>query len=354
MALWLDPNSESVTPEAQADLDGLSALKQSAAIELKEKGNDLVKMGKKHYTDAVDCYTRAIDQKSMDAMNTSVLYANRAQVHLLLGNNRHALVDAQQALELNKANVKAYFRGAKAALALESLEDALQYCLVGLEREPNNVELSKLRAVVEKKNMEAAHLQKRRLSEVAKAEVLSSIIADRGVTVGKAAFKEHTAGRMPFLDENKLLHWPVLLLYPESMASDFIEDFCEFDYFSSHLDVIFGPDTAPPPWDCRHEYTREKVQLFYKASKDPGLSKKELLHRLLEENGCPAETQDFENTDFGNSQTEQRWIHVKERSSLHDVLAKKDHVVPGIPVFYVVSKGSGFYEEFLLGRWRPP
>lgn len=73
-----------------------------------EKGNEFVKMGKKYYKDAVDCYTRAIDQKSMDAMSTSVLYANRAQVHLLLGNNRRALVDAQQALELNKANLKVF------------------------------------------------------------------------------------------------------------------------------------------------------------------------------------------------------------------------------------------------------
>jgi hypothetical protein len=35
-----------------------------------------------------------------------------------------------------------------------------------------------------------------------------------------------------------VLHWPVLLLYPEVMSSDFIEDFPETDLFSQHLDVI--------------------------------------------------------------------------------------------------------------------
>ncbi|MCO5580684.1 hypothetical protein L7F22_034554 [Adiantum nelumboides] len=106
MALWLESGAESVTPEAQADLDALSALRESAAIELKEKGNEFVKLGKKYYKDAIDCYTRAIQQKSMDAATTSTLYGNRAQVHLLLGNNRRALDDAQQAIHMNKANVK--------------------------------------------------------------------------------------------------------------------------------------------------------------------------------------------------------------------------------------------------------
>lgn len=357
MALWLEPGSESVTPEAQADLDALSALKHSAAIELKDKGNEFVKMGKKYYKDAVDCYTRAIDQKSMDAVCTSVLYANRAQVNLLLGNNRRALIDAQQAIELNKANIKAYFRGAKAALSLESLQEALQFCLAGLEQEPNNAELSKLRGVIQKKNKEVADFQKQQVSEVAKAEVLSSIITDRCARVGKAAYKEHTAGRKPWVDNNKLLHWPVLLLYPESMTSDFIEDFCELDSFSYHLDIIFGPDVALPPWDCRQDYTREKIQLFYKASRDPGLSKEQLSCYLMEGKGIPAETKEFEDVDLGNNQTDdisQQWVQVPERSSLHDVLRKKDHVIPGIPVFYVLSKGSEFYEEFLSGRWCPP
>ena len=56
--------------------------------------------------------------------------------------------------------------------------------------------------------------------------------------MGKAAFQELTGVKKPKLDEQGVLHWPVLLLYPEVMSSDFIEDFPETELFSQHLDVI--------------------------------------------------------------------------------------------------------------------
>ena len=63
-------------------------------------------MGKKHYSDAIDCYTRAINQNALSDSESSILFANRAHVNLLLGNHRRALTDAQEALKLNPSNVK--------------------------------------------------------------------------------------------------------------------------------------------------------------------------------------------------------------------------------------------------------
>lgn len=63
-------------------------------------------MGKKHYSDAIECYTRAIDQKVLSDSETSILFANRAHVNLLLGNYRRALTDAQEAIKLCPTNVK--------------------------------------------------------------------------------------------------------------------------------------------------------------------------------------------------------------------------------------------------------
>ncbi len=51
-------------------------------------------------------------------------------------------------------------------------------------------------------------------------------------------FQELIGLRKPVIDKNKIIHWPVLLLYAEVMSSDFIEDFCETDMFSTHLDMI--------------------------------------------------------------------------------------------------------------------
>jgi tetratricopeptide (TPR) repeat protein len=72
----------------------------------KEKGNEYVKMGKKHYSDAIECYTRAINQDALSDSDNSIVYSNRAHVNLLLGNYRRALTDAQEAIKLCPTNVK--------------------------------------------------------------------------------------------------------------------------------------------------------------------------------------------------------------------------------------------------------
>lgn len=41
------------------------------------------------------------------------------------------------------------------------------------------------------------------------------------------------------------------------------------------------------------------------------------------------------------------WVKVDEKWTLADALAREDHVVPGIPVFFVLSKGSDFRQRFL-------
>ena len=67
---------------------------------------------------------------------------------------------------------------------------------------------------------------------------LVSAIESRGLRIGKAVFQELTGLKKPVLDSNNILHWPVLLLYAEVMSSDFIEDFCETDMFTAHLDTV--------------------------------------------------------------------------------------------------------------------
>lgn len=67
---------------------------------------------------------------------------------------------------------------------------------------------------------------------------LASAIENRGLKVGKAMYRELTGLRKPVFDKSNILHWPVLLLYAEVMSSDFIEDFCETDMFTVHLDMI--------------------------------------------------------------------------------------------------------------------
>ncbi|XP_021722158.1 tetratricopeptide repeat protein 4 homolog [Chenopodium quinoa] len=359
MALWLDSNSEPQTENEKADLAAIAALKVSTALELKDEGNEYVRKGKKHYKDAIDCYTRAINQKGLGESETSILFANRAHVNLLLGNNRRAFEDAEQAVKLSPTNVKAIYRAAKASFALDMLKEAITYCEQGLELSSDNEDLKKLVKLASGKLAE----REKHEAEVSKAlrgaKDLLSAFEDRGLKIGKAMFRELTGLKKPDLDKSKILHWPVVLLYPEVMSSDIIEDFCETDMFSSHLDIMFSEDCPPLPWDKENVYTRENIELYYEVGSSVCLSKTRILHYLLE--GTPGagavsidEEKDSSNYGSPTGKGPSRWVKVNKKRTLHDILKEPNLVIPGIPVFYIVSKSSAFYNKFKSGKWALP
>lgn len=43
------------------------------------------------------------------------------------------------------------------------------------------------------------------------------------------------------------------------------------------------------------------------------------------------------------------WVRVSEGWTLRDALAREDHIIPGIPAFFVLAKGSDFRQRFLDG-----
>uniref|UniRef100_A0A1S3BHV4 Cns1/TTC4 wheel domain-containing protein n=1 Tax=Cucumis melo TaxID=3656 RepID=A0A1S3BHV4_CUCME len=363
MALWMEDGSNPLTENEKADLDAIAALKESSALEFKEKGNEFVRLGKKHYTDAIDCYTKAINQKVLSNSENSVLYANRAHVNLLLGNNRRALNDAEEAINLCPTNIKAIYRAAKASLSLNLLDEAKSYCASGIRCDPNNVEIKKIERQIDSLILEQEQREALVTKAIAEAEKLVSAIVHRGFKIGKAAYQELTGLRKPVLDKNNILHWPVLLLYAEVMSSDFIEDFCEVDMFSAHLDMMFAEGCPPLPWDAENKYTREAVELYYETGSGICLSKERILRNFLE--GTAASNaqsialdekdavEDSNHTTSANKGSS-KWIKVHERRTLHNVLKEPNYIIPGIPVFYLVSRNSKFYKDFKAGRWVPP
>ncbi|KAL0318918.1 UNVERIFIED_CONTAM: Tetratricopeptide repeat protein 4 [Sesamum angustifolium] len=347
MALWMEAGSEPKTNEEIVDLEAIAALKESAAIELKEKGNEYVKMGKKHYSDAIDCYTRAINQKALGNSESSIIYSNRAHVNLLLGNYRRALQDAEEAIKLSPTNVKALYRAVKAALSLNLMDEAKSYCEKGLQQSPDNEELKKLDKQIDLKISEQQQHEAEVSKAVAAAKDLVSAFEDRRIKFGKAMYQELTGIKKPMLDKNKILHWPVLLLYAEVMSSDIIEDFCEMDI------------SPPLPWDTENAYTRDAIELYYEADSGVCLSKKEILSYLLEGTAAShLEKFGVEETNATHSSvssgTGPKWFRVNEKKTLHDILKSPNIIIPGIPVFFVVSKKSNFYKDFKLGNWAPP
>ncbi|KAF4378180.1 hypothetical protein F8388_009030 [Cannabis sativa] len=337
MALWMEPGSEPLTETEKADLDAIAALKESSAIELKEKGNEFVKMGKKHYSEAVDCYTRAINQKALGDSETSIILSNRAHVNILLGNYRRAITDAEDAIKLSPTNVKN-----------------------GLKHDPDNQELKKLLRQINSLKFEQEQRQAQVSKAVGEAKDLLSAIESRGYKIGKPMFRDLIGLRKPLMDKNKMVHWPVLLLYAEVMSSDFIEDFCETDMFT--LSNMFSESAPPLPWDTENNYTREAIELYYEAASGVCLPKKKILQYLLE--GTPASNVEdigdddkdaAEDANLGISAGSSKWIKVNERRTLHNVLKEPNFIIQGIPVFYVVSKKStDFYRKFKAGLWTLP
>ncbi|PIN26245.1 hypothetical protein CDL12_00989 [Handroanthus impetiginosus] len=173
-------------------------------------------------------------------------------------------------------------------------------------------------------------------------------------------YQELTGIKKPILDKSNILHWPVLLLYAEVMSSDIIEDFCETDMFSVHLDMMFSERSPPLPWDTEGAYTRDALELYYEADSGVSLSRKEILKHLLE--GTAASHLE----KFGDKETDTaasssissgnhpKWVRVNEKRTLHDILKSPDFIVPGIPVFFIVSKRSDFYRDFKSGNWAAP
>lgn len=114
---------------------------------------------------------------------------------------------------------------------------------------------------------------------------------------------------------------------------------------------MFGPDAPPLPWDDGGEYSRARVRLYYLSRAGAPLTGRQLEDAMagrwpegLEEGadgaGGPRR--------YGPGAA--KWAPVREGESLREVLLAEDHVVPGIPLFWVVAEGSEYAARFLTER----
>uniref|UniRef100_A0A166FKG0 Uncharacterized protein n=2 Tax=Daucus carota subsp. sativus TaxID=79200 RepID=A0A166FKG0_DAUCS len=127
---------------------------------------------------------------------------------------------------------------------------------------------------------------------------------------------------------------------------------------------MFAEDSPPLPWDRENAYKREAIELYYEAASGVRLSKKDSLRYFLEGTvGSHIESFDDDekhadeysvNDVNSNGQGRSKWIKVNEKRTLYDVLREPNFLIPGIPVFYVVSAKSSFYKKFKAGKWAPP
>jgi tetratricopeptide (TPR) repeat protein len=191
---------------------------------------------------------------------------NRAACHLELKNFRSCTLDCASALRINAMNVKAYYRSAKALLALGRIAEADDACARGLAVDPENKSLQAVSKDIMKKNKEIEakkekelERQKRRRQEEV---TLKAALKARGIKTRKTTqppeMEDAKIELVPDpVDPTSTLSFPAVLLYPLHLESDFIKRFNETEVVGDHLSYIF-----PLPWDKERLYTPCGVECY--------------------------------------------------------------------------------------------
>ena len=78
---------------------------------MQNQGNEALKTGLKHrkkfyFREASIAYTKGLEEHCGNNSIDAILLSNRAQVHLVLGNDRNALEDGLAAMKLDDNNLK--------------------------------------------------------------------------------------------------------------------------------------------------------------------------------------------------------------------------------------------------------
>ncbi|KAL1022770.1 hypothetical protein UPYG_G00032070 [Umbra pygmaea] len=317
---------------------------EEQAKSLKDEGNDYFK--DKKYKKAIVSYTAGLKKNCSDSNVNAILYTNRAAAHFHLGNMRSALNDAVIAKKLKPDHIKAFIRGASCCIELKKYADAFQWSEEGLKLQPTDKKLLELRATADRHKRAAERdARKAKVKEKkqrSEREALLKSIEERGIKLliprqgpkrssdveddgdggsSKAMSgldldglcSAEATGAKVFLDEQGVIHWPVLFLYPEHQQTDFISAFSETSSFMDHFCLMFGAEL--PPWDTNRQYSPHNLQLF-----------------------------------FEDQQKESLYEVNPDTSLLKSLQHKRYFVKAGTPSFVILVKGSPFCEKFLSER----
>ncbi|XP_059139193.1 tetratricopeptide repeat protein 4-like isoform X2 [Physella acuta] len=317
------------------EIEGLMQLKYETenptarADSYRDEGNEQFKL--KKYKIAIANYTEGIKSRCPDAELNAILYANRAAAQFYLGNYRSSFNDCIFARKFKPDHLKAIIRGANCCYKMSKYGDAVRWCDAALMVDPENAEILDLRVQSDKGKRAQERDERRQAAldrkEEAEDRKLLQTVLDRGIKVASmkvskdvkidplllTALESHNpTGAKVHLDDQGVLHWPVIFFYPEYTETDFITDFNENYSFIDHLAHMFGPEVEPPTWDIEHKYKPENIEIY------------------------------FEHKD------EEKLYQVSLESTLLQTLKHKKYLVyAGTPGFILVVKGSKFKEEFM-------
>ncbi|CAB3407925.1 unnamed protein product [Caenorhabditis bovis] len=134
------------TPEVQDPIIRHTELEHQ---DIRNKGNNLIRA--KKFSEAIDYYSRLMEQKFKDNALNSVMASNRALGFLLRrqkGDSYSCVRDSIKALELHNGNAKALYRLANGLICVDQFSLAGKVCDEFRRRFPNDKSIEKLESQV--------------------------------------------------------------------------------------------------------------------------------------------------------------------------------------------------------------
>jgi tetratricopeptide (TPR) repeat protein len=288
------------------------------ATNFKNQGNEYFVA--KRYKEARNFYTQGVDAYPTDLKLQETLLTNRAACNLELENYGMTLKDCSQALGLNPQSSKAFYRSARALLALDRFIEAIDCCDHALLVDESNSAARQLRSrIVEKsaaaERREAESKERQRREQEGKVAIGKALLA-RGVWVEVSknppdnpnpahfdpeALSPLSSASLPLLGDKKWtapdsirtpLIFPVFFLYPVHFQSDLISHFHEDTTIASHLDVMFPAEMQGSlPWDTKGEYVSSNLNVYAttKRKRLLKLGKKITLREILDKGARDAD-----------------------------------------------------------------
>lgn len=262
-----------------------------AARNFKEAGNERFRL--RNYTDAREFYSRALTAATGHDDCVAVTLAclnNRAQCNLQLRNFRQCIIDCRAAIQLAGGSSgggsggdsdKAWFRAAKALLALDKVDEAAA-CIENAQRlSPTHSQVAALAGAIETRR---AQLQRQDTARRERERTLKRAADALAIALRARSISTRATAAPPELPDDirirfeaddcrpdRQLLFPVLLVYPLHLRTDVIAAAPETSTVGEQLAHVLA---EPQPWDGPpREFTAPAAVDCYMESAAGGLVK---------------------------------------------------------------------------------
>jgi hypothetical protein len=262
------------------------------------------------------------------------LYHYRTQIQLMVKNYGYAVEDLNSAL-FYQDNDEAYFTLIECYVAQESYEKALKVIRRRMKKLVENdlpedkakyklfkLEEGKILKYIEELEEKLQKMETFKNLENKEKIKLYDILTRRSIKIKPQVHKiPANVEASIYLDEDRLIHFPVLIIYEEFNMTDYIQDVDENSMISDIFEILFG-DNNKLPWDKENKYKMNTCTAFYELSKFDSVLQRESNY----------------------------YYPLRNDDKLIDVLTNKQVYMSGFPVIVILSQLSNFYQHFIKNK----